>query len=799
MHDLTTRLLLLSLAAGLAWGCDDDPAAGAADAAPDVGVADVATTPDAGDDVDTAGDTLEDAGSDATAYELPPPPEDDGIHGYAHACVAVQGFDGFDTPRTLAVSDDGAAYAFAEEGSPAESRFRMQAADLGTFLLYDAEEHYLTAVPDDDGGWRFERAARLESSLERMDDAWVSRGEWNLEASARDPERYHLRNRASGRYLTLAGLAENVDDAAIVTLLPREGCATFPELTLDATGTVTPRTFEDGDLYGIAEIHSHILTNFGFGGGSIFHGAPFHRLGVEHALPDCTQWHGEEGRRDIVGYFYEGNVGFEVDALLPIVAEGQVDEFNHHTEGYPHFTTWPDVRDSTTHQAMYHRWIERAWMGGLRLMVQLATGNSVLCDLVIGTDAQDVRYSCNDMVSVDRQIAEVRNMERYIDAQSGGPGKGWFRVVETPAEAREVIAQGKMAVVLGIEISNLLDCFSTPKEGFETCTPDLVRERLDHYRDLGIRVIFPVHKYDNAFSAGDGSGGIIELGNFVNTGHNSAFVQDCPGVSTTFDKGGVTFGDLNEPREHYDDPPPHDLSDFGLDLVGTIFPHLDAFTGPSLPGDWCQKFGLTPLGETLLHEMMARGMIIDVAHLPQRALARAYEILEAAGYPATKTHGDSNGGRLYELGGMTGAGFGGCGHPDQPGGMVQGFKNSVEQRLSHGAYPSEALGFDMNGFAGGRGPRFGEDRVCSGEQANPVGWPFDSWDGDVTFLQPQLGERTVDYNTEGLLHIGLLPELLEEVRLDGATDEELEPLFRSAEAYVRLWEKAESLAAPRAR
>ena len=35
-----------------------------------------------------------------------------------------------------------------------------------------------------------------------------------------------------------------------------------------------------------------------------------------------------------------------------------------------------------------------------------------------------------------------------------------------------------------------------------------------------------------------------------------------------------------------------------------------------------------------------------------------------------------------------------------------------------------------------------------------------------------------------MLHIGLLPELIEDARRDGVTDAYLEPLFRSAEAYV---------------
>lgn len=722
---------------------------------------------------------------------LPPPP-DEGIYGYAGGCYTIEAFDG--VPSLLAASPDGETFQFADGGAPAQ--LHMRAADLGTYLFYDTERHYFAAEAAEAGApWRFSRLPKLASAVELLDDAFVSPAEWQLEPSERDSARYQLRHRASGRLLARSDLTDVASQAAIITLRPGEGCAEFPELSLDAIGAVVPRTFEDGDLYGIAEIHAHLMTNFGFGGGGIFHGAPFHRLGVEHALPDCAAFHGPAGRKDLVGYFYDGGSGFDLDVLLPIALTGQATQDNHRTAGYPQFTDWPNARLRATHQTLYYRWLERARLAGLRLLVQHATGNSVLCELITGLGSQAVRYSCNDMVSVDRQIAEVREMERYIDAQSGGPGQGWFRVVESPARAREVIRAGKLAVVLGIEISNLFDCFSTPRVGTAPCTPESVAATVDHYRDLGVRVVFPVHKYDNAFSAGDGSGGIIEIGNVINSGHWSSFLPECPGPSAAFDNGGVTFGGLNKPREQYDAPPPLDMSGFQQDVIGTLLPYLADIRAPPLEGEYCQSHGLTPLGESLIRILMARGLIIDVAHLPRRALGRAYELLEAADYPATKTHGDSNDGRLYALGGLTGVGFPSCGQPGEPGRLVRGLTHAVQEAVARGAYAAEALSFDLNGFAGGRGPRFGAQSGCVEPQDNPVTWPFTSYDGAITFHPPRLGERVVDFNTEGMLHIGLLPELIEDVRRDGATDADLEPLFRSAEAYVRLWERAEARAA----
>ena len=152
------------------------------------------------------------------------------------------------------------------------------------------------------------------------------------------------------------------------------------------------------------------MADSGFGGAGIFHGAPFHRLGVERALPDCDRSHGPEGRRDLIGFFYDNKTGFDIDILLPAVAEGEFEEFNHFTAGYPDFIDWPNSWNKATHQTMYYRWVERAYLAGLRLLVQHATGNSVLCELTVGTGAQQTLYSCNDMVSVDEAIQQAHDL-----------------------------------------------------------------------------------------------------------------------------------------------------------------------------------------------------------------------------------------------------------------------------------------------------------------------------------------------------------------------------------------------------
>ncbi|MFO7566419.1 MAG: hypothetical protein R6X02_27500 [Enhygromyxa sp.] len=704
------------------------------------------------------------------------PPELD-PHGFANGCYSVRAGDSW-------LTASGQSYEFAASESAA-AKFFLKAADLGTFLFYDQDGGYLVA---EDGPLL--RQESLQSDVLLIDDSYVSGAEWLPETAELDWEQVQLRNRRSDRLLGDGALA---DEGLPITLEPASGCREHPELTLDASGSVQRTTWDDGDLYGIVDTHSHIHSNYAFGGGGIFHGGAYHRLGVEHALPDCALYHGEMGRKDFFGYAFDaaGNESADFAALIPDLVVGELAEDNHPTAGYPEFTDWPNGPTRSTHQTQYYRWLERAYLAGLRLVVQHATTNSIICHFTIGQGLQESRYDCEDMTAVDRIIDETYALERYIDAQAGGPGLGWFRIVKTPAEAREVIAGGKMAVVIGIETSNLFDCTVAPKNGLPTCDEDYVREQLDFYYDLGVRALFPVHKYDNAFTPGDGDRSFIELGNFFNSGHWSNFTLDCPSeVYDGFDQGDINFGGLNMPRDEFQSTPPNSMAGFPDAPLDVASIYLTQILEPPLVGDYCQNATMTELGEFLLAEMMARGMIIEVDHLPQWSYKRAFEILEEADYPAVGSHARHFNGRIYQLGGVAKTGLGRCQDPANPGSSLTGFVNRIQLIIDNGGYPAEGFGFDLNGFAGARGPRFG-DGVCPVPQENPITYPFSSYAGDVEFTEPVIGNRTLDFNTEGLVHIGLLPELLEDARNDAQSDEVLEPLFRSAEGYIRMWERAE--------
>ena len=91
--------------------------------------------------------------------------------------------------------------------------------------------------------------------------------------------------------------------------------------------------------------------------------------------------------------------------------------------------------------------------GGQRVFVNLLVENAVLCEVY-----PFKQNSCDEMDAVRLQARRMREMENYIDAQAGGPGKGFYRIVTDPYQARRVVNEGKMAVIMGIEVSEPFGC-----------------------------------------------------------------------------------------------------------------------------------------------------------------------------------------------------------------------------------------------------------------------------------------------------------------------------------------------------
>jgi hypothetical protein len=117
------------------------------------------------------------------------------------------------------------------------------------------------------------------------------------------------------------------------------------------------------------------------------------------------------------------------------------------------------------------------------------------------------------------------------------------------------------------------------------------------------------------------------------------------------------------------------------------------------------------------------------------------------------------------------------------------------------------LSTDMNAMFYMPGPRFGAD-ACPGGAASGrneagetrLGYPFVAkGSGQMLAMSvavendPRVTKR-FDFNTDGVAHIGMVPDLIEDLSVLGIPAPALEPLFSSAEGYIRAWERATYMA-----
>jgi hypothetical protein len=89
------------------------------------------------------------------------------------------------------------------------------------------------------------------------------------------------------------------------------------------------------------------------------------------------------------------------------------------------------------------------------------------------------------------------------------------------------------------------------------------------------------------------------------------------------------------------------------------------------------------------------------------------------------------------------------------------------------------LGSDVGGFASLPGPS---------AEGGPLGYPFRSFKGHVTFRRQRTGTRAFDLSTDGVAHYGLVADLLADVQRQPGGRKALDLLFHSAEGYLRMWD-----------
>ncbi|WP_236885662.1 hypothetical protein [Dietzia massiliensis] len=501
-------------------------------------------------------------------------------------------------------------------------------------------------------------------------------------------------------------------------------------------------------IRGMVDAHAHITASQAFGGG-LRCGEPFAPGGIAEALADCPTHSG-------TGHF----------ALLESVLGGT--DLPGGNQGSPTFAQWPS-HDSQLHEQAHYSGIERAWRGGLRVLNNHLVANRVLCEALVGLGVP-ARTACDEMAQLRHQVDYLNRMEAHIDAEHGGPGRGWFRIARSPEDVRAIAAEGKLAVTLGVEASEPFGCRVV--DDAPMCTPEDIDRGLDEFASWGVSTVFPVHKFDNALGGArmdeELAGLAVNVGNKLGT-QRFWETEPCAGPDA----------------DHAQPLASTPVAD-GLAAASSGAP-----AGAALPvypeQPLCNVRGLTALGEHAIRGMMARGMVINIDHMGVKTAHRALDMAAEAGYTglvvdhAWATQGNTR--RVHEQGGFVAA-F--AWPADATENFEVGFLEQWRTNTAGAIRPFDGYGWgsDVNGLAALAEPR-------PSAATDPLVYPFTAPSGEV-MDRWRFGDRVYDLNVDGVAQYGLYADWAADVLHRAGPDRaELErQLMGGAEAWTANWERA---------
>ncbi|PTU31505.1 peptidase M19 [Stenotrophobium rhamnosiphilum] len=637
---------------------------------------------------------------------------------------------------------------------------------LGKYICYATDKTMLAANGSNVG------------SVSSPSDA----ADWTIETTGSG--QYTLFSKSANKSLATDASGKLVlsDAPGTFKFAPTTGCTPYPEMPVDIDGETYKGSGVNKPVIGFADGHTHMMMsselsdgsrNVGPSAGGVLYGMPFNRFGVGEALKNCEAVHGPNGLLD-------------PDTIIHTAPTP------HETPGWPTFIGWPTA-DSNTHQGMYYKWVERAWKAGLRVQVDLGTNINALCELgaafIGATHPGTPIPDCNDMSIGTKQVQYMYEIRDYVDAQEGGPGKGWYQPVKSPAEARKVINEGKLAVVPGVEFADLFDCtvnFVGPIESIG-CTKEDIDTKLDELYALGVRQIYPFHDVNSALGGtGIFNGLAINLIGFLQT---QAFwkTYNCP-------RGGEGPTYFYNAGAEMTTAIPGTGSD---PLTQAVF----AAGGGVLPvypaGRQCNSRGITELGRYAIEQIMKKKMVIDIDHAELSIKQDIIDIAKAQKpqYPLVSMHGGHGG--ISQEQAIDVLKLGGVIYPYAPNGKgAAEFIQKIKPIWPAGRPLAMGYGFDGNGFGGYAGPR------GAGSKGDIV-YPFTLFKGPgwgpqfaaagikpITVNKLTIPESGKSWNPDevGTAHYGLIADYVEQTRIEGG-QEAIDALYNSAEAYLQMWEK----------
>jgi microsomal dipeptidase-like Zn-dependent dipeptidase len=519
-------------------------------------------------------------------------------------------------------------------------------------------------------------------------------------------------------------------------------------------------------LTGWVDMHTHPTSQWGFGE-QLFYGE--NEGDPSKALGSCGCFH------NFVVPPFDGSCGQQNMYRNSMV--DKIDQENHigpHAKvaGFPNFDQWPK-HNSLLHQQMYVDWIKRAKEGGLRVMVALAVNSNCLAD------AAETGGPNDDMRSMNTQI---KRMKEFF----GNRSYSFMQIAYSAAELRAIVSQGKLAVIIGVEMDNIGNFYKPADPKGQSFNPNpnqvQVKSEIDRLYTMGVRYIFPIHITNNVFGGTALYNSGFNVANKYNTG--LTFVPEPVDASS-----GITFklsSSFSAIRQDF-------LAGLAMGVTGPVLPN---FIMPDVPGNYPNypdpgynkghrnNLGLTQMGMAAIAYMMKKGMMIDIDHMSEKAVTSALALAKLYKYPLNSGHNgfrgygaynensrtDNQVRSIYELGGIMG-----IGHGDNATNFVNNYRYGI--RLTNGA--SLAIGTDANGFYPLPGPPAANERI----------------DYRPPMTKASMGTKTWDYNTEGVAHYGLMPDYFESCKKVGMSAGEWNAFNSAAERFAQMWEKCTGAAA----
>lgn len=402
------------------------------------------------------------------------------------------------------------------------------------------------------------------------------------------------------------------------------------------------------------------------------------------------------------------------------------------THGYPDFNHWPSW-DDIKHQQVAVEWLKQAHDGGLNIMMASVVNNQSLAAASIASGLHDNTIAPFDMESARLQITSLKQLDEQVE---------WFEIVKDPWHARRAIAQGKLAVILAVEVSHLFPNDDGPW-----------KEQLWDLYDMGVRSIQIAHQHNNDFSGAAYHRDLLKIISQIKAWYTGEvdYASASDGIHNDIGLTSKGYQLLHEMIR--------------LDMLIDIA-HLPLKAQRQVYNIVANQYNYYPLynSHTRINELLLDS---DKDILKEHVtIDETLEFVRATGGLLALRTG-KQGMKTYANSGVE----------NNCDGSSRSFAQFYRYAADKGV--GTTFGSDFNGFIEQMPPRFGAD-ACATAPDSLRNHQI-SAQGAV---DPSSPANMKTYYQKGLAHIGMLPALLQDLADVGADTHDLE---HSAEAVLQMW------------